>query len=80
MDAKVCKGRFVYISVWRSITTDPIENNHLAVCDETSLVSLDDYLARFGLVHARGQVDAVWSERPQCGEASLVLLPEDADG
>ena len=26
------------------------------------------------------QVEAVWSERPQCGEASLVLLPEKADG
>ena len=33
--------RFVHINA----TTDPIENNHLAVCDETSLVSPDDYLA-----------------------------------
>ena len=77
--AKFCKGRFVYIHAWRNITTDPIENNHLAVYDETSLVS-PERLPRFGLVHAKGQVDAVWSERPQCGEASLVLLPEDADG
>ena len=45
VDAKFCKGRFVYINAWRNITTDPIENNHLAVCDETSLVSPDDYLA-----------------------------------
>ena len=45
VDAKFCKGRFVYINAWRNITTDPIENNHLAVYDETSLVSLDDYLA-----------------------------------
>ena len=36
---------FVYINAWRNITTDPIENNHLAVCDETSLVAPDDYLA-----------------------------------
>ena len=45
VDAKFCKGRFVYINAWRNITTDSIENNHLAVCDETSLVSPDDYLA-----------------------------------
>ena len=44
VDARFCKGRFVY-NAWRNITTDPIENNHLAVCDETSLVSPDDYLA-----------------------------------
>ena len=44
VDAKLCKGRFVYINAWRNITTDPIENNHLAVCDETALVSPDDYL------------------------------------
>ena len=42
---KFCKGRFVYINAWRNITTDPTENNHLAVCDETSLVAPDDYLA-----------------------------------
>ena len=45
VDAKFCKGRFVYINAWRNITTDPVENNHLAVYDETSLVSPDDYLA-----------------------------------
>ena len=45
VDAKFCKGRFVYINAWRNITTDPIENNHLAVYDETSLVSPDDNLA-----------------------------------
>ena len=27
VDAKFCKGRFVYINAWRNITTDPIENN-----------------------------------------------------
>ena len=39
------KGASCHINAWRNITTDPIENNHLAVCDETSLVSPDDYLA-----------------------------------
>ena len=38
-------GRFVYINAWRNITTDPIENNQLAVCDETYLVAADDFLA-----------------------------------
>ena len=45
VDVKFCKGRFVYTNAWRNITTDPIGNNHLAVCDESSLVSPDDYLA-----------------------------------
>ena len=36
---------FGYINAWRNITTDPIENKHLAVYDEISLVSPDDYLA-----------------------------------
>ena len=58
----------------------PVENNHLAVCDATSLVALDDNLAS-DLFMPRGfQVEAAWSEGPHCGEASLVLLPEDADG
>ena len=35
----------MHINAWRNVTTDPIENNHLAVCDETSLVSPDDNLA-----------------------------------
>ena len=45
VDAKFCKRRFVYINAWRNITTDPIENNYLAVRNETALVSSDDYLA-----------------------------------
>ena len=45
VDAKFCKGRFVYINAWRNITTDTIEKNHLAVYDETSLLSPDDYFA-----------------------------------
>ena len=36
VDAKFCKGRFVYINAWRNITTDPIEINHSAVYNETS--------------------------------------------
>eukprot|EP00239_Pterosperma_sp_CCMP1384_P007623 CAMPEP_0197844520 /NCGR_PEP_ID=MMETSP1438-20131217/1508_1 /TAXON_ID=1461541 /ORGANISM="Pterosperma sp., Strain CCMP1384" /LENGTH=287 /DNA_ID=CAMNT_0043455349 /DNA_START=134 /DNA_END=994 /DNA_ORIENTATION=- len=38
------KGRFLYINAWRNISDDPIQNNHLAVCDESSLVAPDDYI------------------------------------
>ena len=38
------KGRFLYINAWRNISDIPIANNHLAVCDETSLVKPDDYI------------------------------------
>lgn len=37
-------GRFLYINAWRSIADTPIGDNHLALCDETSLVKPDDYL------------------------------------
>jgi hypothetical protein len=37
-------GRFVVINAWRNISPCPIEQNPLAVCDETSLVKPDDYL------------------------------------
>ena len=39
VDATFCKRRLVYINAWRNITTNPIENNYLAVCNETALVS-----------------------------------------
>jgi len=38
------KGRFLYINAWRNISDTPIGNDHLAVCDETSLVKPDDYI------------------------------------
>lgn len=38
-------GRYLYINAWRNISdTDVIEDNHLAVLDETSLVKPDDYV------------------------------------
>ena len=37
-------GRFLYLNAWRNISDTPIGNNHLAVCDETSLVAPDDYI------------------------------------
>jgi len=44
LDKKYRTGRFLYINAWRNISETPIGNNHLAVCDETSLVSPDDYI------------------------------------
>ena len=61
-------------------STDRIENNHLAVCDATSLVAPDDYLASDLFVPGGFRLRQYWSERPRCGEASLVPLPGDADG
>jgi len=37
-------GRFLYINAWRNIGEDPIEDNHLAVLDERTLVKPDDYI------------------------------------
>ena len=66
MDAKFCEGRFVFINAWQNITTDPVEKNHLAVCDATSLVALDENLAS-DLFMPRGfQLETVWSRWMQC--------------
>lgn len=37
-------GRFVLLNAWRNISETPIGNDHLAVCDETSLVKPEDYI------------------------------------
>ena len=41
---KIHQGPFSLFNAWRNITDTPIEENHLAVSDETSLVKLDDYI------------------------------------
>ena len=56
----------------------PIENKSLAVYDVTFLVSSDDYLASD--LFMPGALLMQYGLRPQCGEASLVLPPEDTDG
>ena len=38
------KGRFVVLNAWRNISNIPIEKDHLAVLDETSVVKPDDYI------------------------------------
>ena len=43
--ARFRSGRFMYINAWRNISDDfPIMDNHLACCDESSLIAPDDYI------------------------------------
>ena len=42
-DGKFRKKLYVYNDAWRNISMDPIENNYLAVSDETYLESAEDY-------------------------------------
>jgi hypothetical protein len=41
---KFSKGRFVVLNTWRNISNQPIQQDTLAVCDETSVVKPDDYI------------------------------------
>ena len=38
--------RFVYLTAWRNINTSPVQDNHLALLDERSLVKPDDIIVR----------------------------------
>jgi hypothetical protein len=38
------RGRFAVVTAWRNISPRPIQQDGLAVCDESSLVKPDDYL------------------------------------
>lgn len=39
------QGRYLYINAWRNISdVNKIQDNHLALCDETSLIKPDDYI------------------------------------
>ena len=73
------KRRFVYTNAWRNITTNTIENNFLAVCNETALVSSDDYLASDLFIPGTRLMQYGLSDH-NAAKHSLVLLPEDADG
>eukprot|EP00586_Coscinodiscus_wailesii_P005426 CAMPEP_0172486458 /NCGR_PEP_ID=MMETSP1066-20121228/15037_1 /TAXON_ID=671091 /ORGANISM="Coscinodiscus wailesii, Strain CCMP2513" /LENGTH=454 /DNA_ID=CAMNT_0013252427 /DNA_START=82 /DNA_END=1446 /DNA_ORIENTATION=+ len=39
-------GRYMYLNLWRNISSHPIENNHLTVLDERSVVKPDDYITK----------------------------------
>mmetsp|Transcript_8516 Transcript_8516/g.12781 ORF Transcript_8516/g.12781 Transcript_8516/m.12781 type:complete len:430 (-) Transcript_8516:167-1456(-) len=38
--------RYMYVNLWRNISDNPIENDHLALLDERTTVKPDDYIAR----------------------------------
>lgn len=38
--------RYQYLNLWKNIDTEPIENHHLAVLDERSVVKPDDYIEK----------------------------------
>jgi len=40
------KGRYLHLNFWRNISEDPIEDNHLAVLDDRTVVKPDSYVAR----------------------------------
>jgi hypothetical protein len=44
LEKKYRKGRFLYINAWRNIADAPIENDHLAILDQTSTVGPEDYI------------------------------------
>ena len=49
------KGRFLVINAWRNISDDhPIVDHHLAMCDSTTLVQPDDFVA-WDIVQADGK-------------------------
>lgn len=53
--------RFVYLTAWRNINTTPVQDNHLALLDERSLVKPDDIIVRDNF-----SVDAV------CGKYKII--------
>ncbi|EDQ92326.1 uncharacterized protein MONBRDRAFT_4795 [Monosiga brevicollis MX1] len=44
LDTQYHTGRFLFLNVWRPIGDEPVSNNHLAMCDQRSLVSPDDFV------------------------------------
>jgi len=44
LEPRFSRGRFLYISTWQNISKEPIENDHLAMCDSLSVCSPDDYV------------------------------------
>lgn len=38
--------RYLYVNLWRNISEEPIENDHLAMLDERTVVKPDDYIVK----------------------------------
>jgi hypothetical protein len=84
------QGRFMYINAWRNISETPIEDNHLAVLDERSLVKPDDYIQQnlFGVgydvlqyvLSARNANSHKWYYFPKMTKDEVILFKQwDSD-
>lgn len=66
VEALIGNKRYLYFNIWRSIDEqNPIKNNHLAVCDETSLSSPEDYMFRDLWMRAPKSSPIPWYKIPQ---------------
>ena len=43
-EAHLRRGRFMVVNAWRNISSTPITNHHLAVCEAKSVVAPDDFV------------------------------------
>ena len=58
--------RYLYFNIWRSIDSEnPIKNHHLAVCDQTSVVSPEDFMFR-----------DLWMRGPEGGPIPWYKVPQ----
>jgi hypothetical protein len=82
--------RYLYLNLWRNISEDPIENDHLAVLDERTTAKPDDYIPRdlfgpgysavqYGL-NARHAKHHKWYYFPQMAKSEGLLFKQvDSD-
>jgi hypothetical protein len=84
-------GSFVCVNAWRNISETPVQNNHLACCDETSFIKPDDYIPsdNFGLGGFHNQIYSLsarhcerhrWYYFPQMRKSEILLFKQwDSD-
>ena len=53
-DSSTFQGHMLLIPVWQSITDEPVQNHHIALCDGSTILSPDDFV--FFNEHDEGQV------------------------
>lgn len=82
--------RYLYVNLWRNISDSPIENDHLAMLDERTVVKPDDYIVRdlFGpgynvvqyLLNARHAATHKWYYFPNMRKDEGILFKQhDSD-
>lgn len=82
--------RYAYINLWRNITDEPVENDHLAMLDERTTVKPDDYITKdlfgdgystvqYGL-NARHVKNHKWFYFPQMKKDEAIIFKQmDSD-